>query len=105
MALISTDARAVFAKGKALFVIARHHGLQLRQAHAAASARQAGQQFIRLHPACAIELEANGLRTVAQHQAEEFALCDDDVVYSFSDSFIVISSNGRAQAMLGAAGT
>ena len=80
MPLIGADARAVFAKGKALLVIARHHGLQLRKTHAAASACHAGQQFVRLRPACAIELEANGLRTVAQHQAEKLALRDDDVV-------------------------
>jgi hypothetical protein len=83
VALIGAYALAIRAEGIALLVVVSHHGLQIHQTGGSTGARQAGQQFIGLGPARLVELEAYGLGTVPEHQAEELAACGGVLIFHF----------------------
>ena len=74
MPLIGADFAPVFAEAVALLAVRAHDFLQNRKGNAVLSGRiDAVQQLLRVRPAVFIDHNADGLRMVAQNQADEFA--------------------------------
>ena len=79
VALAGPDSQAVFAEGKALFVVGRDDVFELVQRERNAVLACRLQQFVNVHPASAIERKPDSFGFVAENQAQEFA--DSDGVF------------------------
>jgi len=73
MPLHGADALAVVGQGKALFIVACHHGLDQRAVELLSGRCGAVDQGIEIGPAFAVQSQADGLGFVAEHVAEELA--------------------------------